>query len=71
MEKEVTNGGRSITSRGPIEQHRYNAAVISYVIGERTRVNKWKDIGENVKGTFPYQFTDRSIAGLQLPFIGC
>jgi hypothetical protein len=61
MEKEATDGNRSITSRGPIEQHRYNAAVISYVIGERTRGTKWKEIGENVKTKFNMKPTERQM----------
>jgi hypothetical protein len=61
MEQEMTSGKRSITSRGPIEQHRYNAAVISYVIGERTRGTKWKEIGENVKAKFNMRPTERQM----------
>ena len=61
MEKEENNSNLSLTSRGPIEQHRYNAAVISYDIGERTRGTKWREIGENVKAKFNMKPTERQM----------
>ncbi len=61
MGRGVTNSERSIVSRGPIEQHRYNAAVISYVIGERTRGTTWREIGENVKAKFDAKPTERQM----------
>ena len=61
MAEEVTNSSRSVISRGPIEQHRYTAAVISYVIGERTRGTKWKEIGDNVRAKFNLKPTERQM----------
>lgn len=51
----------SITPRGRIEQHRYSAGVISFVIGERTRGVTWKQIGENVKARFGVKPTERQM----------
>jgi len=51
----------STTRRGPIEQHRYSAGVISFVIGERTRGVTWKQIGESVKSRFGVKPTERQM----------
>ena len=51
----------STTPRGPIEQHRYSAGVISFVIGERTRGVTWRKIGESVKTRFGAKPTERQM----------
>ena len=46
---------------GSIEQHRYSAGVISFVIGERTRGTPWKEIGKKVKAEFDQKPTERQM----------
>ena len=48
-------------SGGPIDQHRYSAGVISFVIGERTRGVTWKQIRESVKAKFGVKPTERQM----------